>query len=156
MNMDCFYCTKDQRLLDLMTPLAEMTWSDVYLFRDQKHLGRCVVALKGHQDEIFQLAPDQRNGFFAEVSAVAQAIAAHTGAGKINYAIYGDRVSHFHVHLVPKQRDGLQWGGPFTDTLPKVTLSQADDTQLAHALLEQLTIASKGEGLTVKSVFQEP
>ena len=23
--MDCFYCAKDQRLLDLMIPLAEMT-----------------------------------------------------------------------------------------------------------------------------------
>ena len=57
--MDCFYCSKDQRLLDLMEPLAEMTWSDIYLFRDQKHRGRCVVAFKGHRDEIFQLSDEE-------------------------------------------------------------------------------------------------
>lgn len=107
--MDCFYCTKDQRLLDLMIPLAELTWSDVYLFRDQKHYGRCVVALKEHKTELFQLTQE----LFGEVSAVSQAIAEHTRAAKINYAIYGDLVSHFRVHLVPKQKDGLQWGGPF-------------------------------------------
>lgn len=136
--MDCFYCTKDQRLQDLMIPMAELTWSDVYLFRDQKHYGRCVVALKDHKTELFQLTEPQRNGFFAEVSAVAQAIAKHTKADKINYAIYGDLVSHFHVHLVPKQKDGLQWGGPFTDTLPKEYLSADEYETLAAALREQL------------------
>lgn len=149
--MDCFYCTKDQRLLDLMIPLAEMTWSTVYLFRDQKHRGRCVVALKEHKDEIFQLSDEQRNGFFAEVSVMAEAIAACTGAAKINYAIYGDIVSHFHVHLVPKQRDGLQWGGPFTDTLPKEPLSGEEYTALAAELFSQLKAAASRKGLPVES-----
>lgn len=88
-----------------MTPLTELQWSDVYLFNDQKHKGRCVVALKGHHDEMFELDDEQRSGFFAEVSLMAHAIANYTKADKINYAIYGDIVSHFHVHLVPKHRD---------------------------------------------------
>lgn len=136
--MDCFYCTKDQRLQNLMIPLAELTWSDVYLFRDQKHYGRCVVALKEHKTELFQLTEEQRNGFFVETAAVAEAIARFTKADKINYAIYGDLVSHFHVHLVPKQKDGLQWGGPFTDTLPKVHLSDDEYRNAITGLLEQL------------------
>ena len=57
---------------------------------------------------------------------------------KINYAIYGDIVSHFHVHLVPKHRDGLQWGGPFTDTLPKVTLSAEEFKAVGDGLLSEL------------------
>ena len=153
--MDCFYCTKDKRLLDLMEPLAEMTWSDIYLFRDQKHRGRCVVAFKGHRDEIFQLSDEERNGFFAEVSAVAETIAGYTGADKINYAIYGDIVSHFHVHLVPKHRDGLQWGGPFTDTLPKVTLAPEDFSTLAAGLTEALlTVAERKKLAVAKTCFK--
>lgn len=148
--MDCFYCKKDQRLLDLMIPMAEMTWSDVYLFRDQKHYGRCVVALKGHKDEMFQLSSEQRNSFFAEVSAVAEAIAMYTGAAKINYAIYGDLVSHFHVHLVPKQADGLQWGGPFTDTLPKVFLSENEYDALSRDLLVCLKKTAAKENLMIR------
>ena len=62
--MSCFYCEKDERLLALMTPLTELQWSDVYLFNDQKHKGRCVVALKGHHDEMFELDDEQRSGFF--------------------------------------------------------------------------------------------
>ena len=151
--MDCFYCQKDQRLLDLMMPLAEMTWSDVYLFRDQKHRGRCVVALKGHHDEMFELSQEQRNGFFAEVSAVAEAIAKYSKADKMNYAIYGDKVSHFHVHLVPKRADGLEWGGPFTDTLPKVLLTEEEYAEVAEGLLQNLQETSAKEHLSVKPLY---
>ena len=150
--MDCFYCAKDQRLLDLMIPLAEMTWSNVYLFRDQKHRGRCLVALKEHKDGLFQLTPQQRSGFFDEVSAVSEAIAACTGAAKINYAIYGDLVSHFHVHLVPKQRDGLQWGAPFTDSIPKELLTPEEYEELGRQLLEALEKAAQKESLAVKKI----
>ena len=152
--MSCFYCEKDQRLLALMTPLAELRWSDVYLFNDQKHRGRCVVALKGHCDEIWQLTGEQRGGFFGEVSLVAEAIARHTGADKINYAIYGDLVSHFHVHLVPKHRDGLQWGGPFTDTLPKVALEERDFRDLGRALLGEMeSLARERGGIPVRALM---
>lgn len=136
--MDCFYCTKDERLQELMLPLAELTWSDVYLFRDQKHPGRVVVALKEHKDEIWQLSDEQRDGFFAEVSRVAQAVSRAVGADKINCAIYGDLVSHFHVHVVPKKRGELQWGGPFTDTLPKVLLTDEEYRMMAERIRKEL------------------
>lgn len=146
--MSCFYCEKDERLLALMTPLAQLEWADVYLFNDQKHPGRCVVALRGHCDEIWQLTEKQRNGFFGNVSLVAEAIARHTGAAKINYAIYGDLVSHFHVHMVPKQRDGLQWGGPFTDTLPKVTLEEGEFRKMGQAILKAMSDIAREKGIS--------
>lgn len=136
--MDCFYCKKDERLAALMLPLAELPYSDVYLFRDQKHYGRCVVALKGHCDEIFQMTHDQRNSFFSDVSLVAEAVASVTTADKINYAIYGDKVSHFHVHIVPKLEGQLQWGEPFTDKLPSVMLSEAEYDILAGKLMSEM------------------
>jgi len=145
--MDCFYCTKDERQKALMTPLAELEWSDVYLFNDQKHKGRCIVALKGHCDEIWQLSDEQRSGFFGEVSLVAEAMARYTKADKVNYAIYGDIVSHFHVHLVPKIKDGLQWGGPFTDTLPKVALEAEEFLSVGQAILENMDEIAQAKNL---------
>lgn len=150
MRMSCFYCEKDQRLLDLMAPLAELTWSNVYLFRDQKHKGRVVVALKEHHDEIWQLTDEQRSGFFGEVSLAAEAVSRVVHADKINYAIYGDLVSHFHVHVVPKTRDGLQWGGPFTDTLPTELLPSREFSQLGQALLAELDALAAARGAAVK------
>ena len=32
---------------------------------------------------------------------------------KINYAIYGDIVNHFHMHIVPKYKDKKNWGSPY-------------------------------------------
>lgn len=145
--MDCFYCTKDERQQALMTPLAELEWSDIYLFKDQKHKGRCIVALKGHCDEIWQLSEEQRSGFFGEVSLVAEAMARYTKADKVNYAIYGDIVSHFHVHLVPKLKDGLQWGGPFTDTLPKVILEEGEFLSVGQSILKEMDAVAQEKGL---------
>lgn len=145
--MDCFYCTKDERQQALMTPLAELEWSDIYLFKDQKHKGRCIVALKGHCDEIWQLSEEQRSGFFGEVSLVAEAMARYTKADKVNYAIYGDIVSHFHVHLVPKLKDGLQWGGPFTDTLPKVILEEGEFLSVGQSILKEMDAIAQEKGL---------
>lgn len=144
--MDCFYCKKDERQNALMAPLAELTWSDVYLFRDQKHRGRCIVALKEHRDEIWQLSDEQRNGFFAEVAAVAQAVSAYADADKINYAIYGDKVSHFHVHVVPKREGELQWGGPFTDDIEKVKLPEEVFLETGRDILDRLDRICREKG----------
>ena len=138
MPMKCFYCEKNEQLFALMTPLIELQYTNVYLFNDQKHLGRCVVALKDHCTEIYELSEEQRNGFFYEVSLVSRAIASYTKADKINYAIYGDLVSHFHIHLVPKHKDGLQWGVPFTDTIPKVTLNAEQFRAVGEGILHEL------------------
>ena len=44
-------------------------------------------------------------------------------ADKINYATYGDLLSHLHIHVTPKYQDGPDWGGPFRDDRPATVLS---------------------------------
>ena len=44
---ECFYCEKDnEKRKALMLDVCELPYSIVYLFRDQKNKGRCVVAFK--------------------------------------------------------------------------------------------------------------
>ncbi len=145
--MSCFYCEKDERLTALMEPLAETAWADIYLFRDQKHRGRVVTALKGHHDEIWELDEAQRNGFFGDVALAAEAVSRYAHADKINYAIYGDIVSHFHVHIVPKTRDGLEWGGPFTDKIPKVYLPEEEFREVGKELLKKMDEIAAEKGI---------
>ena len=65
----CRYCTATPAELDsqmaLVTVLAH---SRVFLVRDQTHPGRCVVLLKRHARELFELAPDELAAFMAEVA----------------------------------------------------------------------------------------
>ena len=106
----CFYCENGEKLRSLMIEICELPYSKVYLNRDQKHRGRCIVALKAHKTEYFQLTPEENAGYF------------------------GDGVPHVHVHIVPKYQNGLNWGAPFDDTLPKQLLSDGEYGEMVEAL----------------------
>ena len=110
----CRYCTATPAELDSqMALVTELAHSRVFLVRDQTHPGRCVVLLKRHARELFELAPDELAAFMAEVARVAQVVHRVSGCDKLNYAVYGDLSPHLHVHIVPKWRGGAAWGEPF-------------------------------------------
>lgn len=135
---NCFYCENGEKLRSLMIEICELPYSKVYLNRDQKHKGRCIVALKDHKTEYFQMSPEENAGYFAEVSKVAKAIFDLYHPDKINYATYGDGVPHVHVHIVPKYQGGLNWGSPFDDTLPKQLLSDGEYGEMVEALRAEI------------------
>ena len=120
---DCFYCTKDERLQGLMIKICDMPCATFYLFKDQRYTGRCVLAFNDHKEEFFELTQEERSIFSESMATCARVLKDLFHADKIYYAVYGDLVSHFHVHLVPKFKDGPEWGGPFTDTNPKTLLT---------------------------------
>ncbi|MCI8510646.1 MAG: HIT family protein [Lachnospiraceae bacterium] len=121
-----------------MLPICELAYSRVFLNRDQKHRGRCVVQFKEHKTEYFQLTPEENAGFFAELSKVAKAVWELYQPDKLNYATFGDGVPHVHVHLVPKYKDGLNWGEPFDDSLPKKLLSDGEYEEMIEQLRETI------------------
>lgn len=98
-----------------MIEIIDLERSVVYLNRDQKHLGRVIVTLKGHKREYHELEEQERNQYFKEVAMTAQAMENLFYPDKINYATFGDLQSHVHIHMVPKHKDGLFWGVPFKD-----------------------------------------
>ena len=110
---DCFYCRKDQRLHDLMIEVAPLGASTLYLFKEQTHRGRCVVAYRGHVNELFELPDAERDLFMKDVARAARAMKTALGANKINYGAYSDKMPHLHFHLVPKYEGGPSWGSTF-------------------------------------------
>lgn len=132
--MSCFYCENGEKLQSLMIPVKELPYATVYLNRDQKHKGRCIVALKEHKTEYFELTPEQNAGYFSEVALTAQAIQNLYHPNKINYATFGDLVPHVHIHVVPKCEGGLQWGEAFHDDVPKSLLADAEYSAMAAEL----------------------
>ena len=136
---ECFYCEKDNaKRKALMLDVCELPYSIVYLFRDQKNKGRCVVAFKGHKTEYFQLTPEENAGYFADVAKVAKALDELYHPDKLNYATYGDGMPHVHVHVVPKYKGGVSWGEPFTDKLPPVHLTDAEYQEMIAQLRAKL------------------
>lgn len=125
MNLpDCQYCRKDQRLHDLMLEIAPLAVSTLYLFKEQTHRGRCIVAYRAHVNELYELPAAELAVYMQDVARAAKAIRTAMGAAKINYGAYSDKLPHLHFHLVPKYVDGPSWGSPFAMMPePKVLLS---------------------------------
>ena len=134
------YCDKENDFREsLMEKLIDLPYSTVYLFKNQRYYGRCVIAFKPyHAAELFELKPDELAGYAADVAAVAKAVKAVSGASKINYAIYGDIAQHVHVHIVPKQEGGEDWGNPFQLGGDVVPLDETSWNKLRLALLNAL------------------
>lgn len=132
---DCFYCRKDQRLHDLMIEIAPLAASTLFLFREQTHPGRCVVAYRGHVNELFELSDEELALFTKDVARAAQAIKTAFGATKMNYGAYADRLPHLHFHLVPKYQDGPGFGTTF-EMMPvnKKLLSDAEYAETVQAI----------------------
>jgi len=110
---DCLYCRKDQRLRDLMIEVATLEVSTLYLFKEQTHRGRCVVAYRAHVNELFELSDGELTLFMRDVARAAKAIKNAFAPNKINYGAYSDKLPHLHMHLVPKYEGGVAWGAPF-------------------------------------------
>ena len=116
---DCYYCGNGDTLRKLMIPVTDIGNASVYLFRDQTHRGKCIVVYRtAHKTEWFQLSQTEQAGLIHAVSRTAEALDEVFHPDKINYATYGDKVNHLHIHVVPKYKDGPDWGVPFQDTRP--------------------------------------
>ena len=136
---ECFYCARDARLFRLMIEICPLETSTLFLFREQTYRGRCVVALNTHRTELFQLDGETLSAFSRDVAKAAAALQRAFGADKINYAVYGDLVSHLHVHVVPKQKGGPTWGEPFAvHPSPPTYLSEAGYQEVITAIKRHL------------------
>ena len=136
---DCQYCRKDQRLHDLMIEVAPLGASTLYLFKEQTHRGRCVVAYKAHVNELFELSDPELTAFMRDVARAAKAIKEAFNPNKINYGAYSDKLPHLHMHLVPKYDGGASWGAPF-EMMPanKKLLTEAEYSATVAAIRAKL------------------
>ena len=135
-DQNCAYCMKNE-LLDKFGYLAfETNSSLVIVFKDQSHKGRMIVAHKNHVSEIQYLTDEERNEYLSDVAKVAKAIQKVYNPDKINYGAYGDTGCHLHFHLVPKYKDGFEWGSTFvmnTGNLVTVEECQEVATKIKEA-----------------------
>ena len=134
----CNYCVKGEGLTAYAIEIKKLTASTVYLFKEQTHPGRVIVASDDHISEPIDLPDDRRRAFFDDVTKTAKAIHALFKPDKINYGAYGDLVRHLHFHLVPKYKDGPEWGDIFAMNPKKVTLTDAQYKELVEKIRKAL------------------
>ena len=139
MDMNCAYCAEGALVEAFGIKICELPASKVYLFKEQSHKGRCIVASKFHVSELIDLSESDRDAFMADVCKVSAAIHKLYQPAKVNYGAYGDTGCHLHFHLVPKYTDEFEWGGTFAMNPKLKTLDDAQYAERAAALKAELT-----------------
>jgi diadenosine tetraphosphate (Ap4A) HIT family hydrolase len=124
----CRYC---HRTCDIVEIVADLEVTTLYLTKDQAYKGRCILALKDHKTEVFQLDEKEVAAFGRDMAKASRAMYEAFHPDKINYAAYGDGYPHVHFHLVPKYKGGKSWGAPFDlaeDPAGKLPKEELDKT----------------------------
>lgn len=135
---NCGYCMGGELLGNFGIPVCDLSVSSLILFKEQSKRGRFIVAYKDHVGEMIEISDEERNAFFADVNKVANAIHKAFAPDKVNYGMYGDTGRHLHMHLVPKYKDGDEWGGIFQMNPQKVYLSDEEYKQMIEEILKYL------------------
>ena len=133
-DQNCAYCMRGELLDQFGIYVCDLSVSTLILFKEQSHPGRCIVAYKDHVGEIVEISDAERDAFFADVNRAAKAIHAVFHPDKLNYGAYGDTGCHLHMHLVPKYKDGFEWGGVFEMNPGKTYLSPEEYGEMIEKL----------------------
>lgn len=134
LDQNCAYCMKGDLVAKFGYFCCEMGSSNVYIFKEQSHPGRVIVAHKKHVSEIIELTDEERNQFFKDINTVSNAIHKVFNPDKVNYGAYGDTGHHLHFHLVPKYKDDFEWNGVFLMNPGLKIASDAECEEIAKKL----------------------
>ena len=138
MPHNCLYCQNKAALDELMIKIADLKVSTLYLFKEQTHRGRCVVAYKDHVGQQFEIPESDWLQFMLDTRRAAIAIDKAFHPDKINFGAYSDTLKHAHWHLVPKYADGPEWGGVFAMNPRQTYLSDGEYADIIEKIKENL------------------
>ena len=133
-DCNCGYCVGGEPLAKFGIKICDLKVSQLILFKEQSHPGRVIVAYKDHVSELVDISDEERNLFFEDVATAAKAIHKAFHPDKVNYGAYGDGGCHLHFHLVPKYKDGFEWGTPFAMNPGKTYLTDAEYEEMIEKI----------------------
>ena len=119
-------------------PICKMDSGFLYLFKEQSHPGRVILAHDRHVSELIDLTDEERDQFFADIAKVSRAIHRVFNPNKVNYGAYGDTGCHLHFHLVPKYEGEYEWGDVFEMNPGKTLLTDAEYEEIAEKIRQAL------------------
>jgi diadenosine tetraphosphate (Ap4A) HIT family hydrolase len=82
--------------------VAELERSWLRFNRNESAAGWCIVFLKRHANELWELDADELAGFWRDVARAAKVVNRVYQPAKMNYAVYGNLCPHVHCHLIPQ------------------------------------------------------
>lgn len=101
---------------DHLIAIADLTFSRLFLGKNQFVKGYCVLICHRHVIEPYELTTAERTNYFNDLATVGSALQKAFNADKMNYNILGNVVPHLHTHILPRY---------FTDSAPNRPIDPA-------------------------------
>jgi len=104
--------------------ICETSWPELGSFRhwratvshDQNYLGKCIIALRRHEEDFLALTEDEREELWEAAGEVRNALTRCFAPDHFNYQVLGNSVRHVHMHLTPRYTSPREFAAiTFTD-----------------------------------------
>jgi diadenosine tetraphosphate (Ap4A) HIT family hydrolase len=138
MANECLYCNKGEALDKLMIKICDLEVSTAFVFKEQTYYGRCLVAYKHHDVELYNLPDEELLAYMKDVTHILKAMKAVFDPAKINYGAYSDKLPHLHFHLIPKYVDGPDYGSVFAMNPQSKYLTDDEYEEMVKKIKEKL------------------
>jgi diadenosine tetraphosphate (Ap4A) HIT family hydrolase len=108
--MPCLICDTD------IPHIGSFHYWSVSVATEQNYLGKCIIALRRHDEDFLSLTAGEREEIWEAAQAVRDALARCFAPDHFNYQVLGNSVRHIHMHLMPRYTAPREFAGmTFTD-----------------------------------------
>ena len=135
---NCLYCKNKALLYELMIKICDLEVSTLYLFKEQSHPGRVVLAYKEHIGEQFEIPEADYLRFMLDLRRVGKALEETFHPAKVNFGAYSDTLKHAHWHIVPKYEGEFEFGGVFAMNPKQTYLTEEEYAERIRLIREAL------------------
>ena len=123
------------------------TYWTLMLHPNQRFLGRCLIALNRHEEDLLETTAEEKEELFMIMEQTRTALSKLFRPDRYNYSSLGNVIRHLHVHIIPRYRSSRKfenilfkdktWGQPPWPN-EEHPLRKADFEKLRKAILENL------------------
>lgn len=91
--------------------INEYVYWRIELHTNQCYLGRSVVILKRHVEDLSEINDDERNELFKIMRNLKNTLTIAFKPDLLNYASLGNKTNHLHLHVIPRYYGPIQFAG---------------------------------------------
>jgi ATP adenylyltransferase len=143
----CYFCAPRQANNEYRLEIAHLSVSTLYLFRDQRFRGYCLLIFDPcHMHRLEELSDYEYSSFMHDLRITAQAIRRVCNPDHMNYECLGNSNPHLHWHIVPRYKHDPRWGQPIWEgwqrnefNVNRVTLADKEYEELVQHIRFALT-----------------
>lgn len=137
---ECPFCSPREDVNAFWEKIETLNETSLYLSKDQRFKGRCLLILNGgHQIGFTQLEKERAMTMFEDLRIASLAIEKATGCELLNVASLGNQIAHLHWHIIPRFKNDARWGAPpwttHSDDIPAHQLSDTDFKSLKEKVM---------------------